>query len=640
MRYHVKGGIWKNTEDEVLKAAVMKYGLNQWSRISSLIVRKSAKQCKERWYEWLDPNIKKTEWTRDEEEKLLHLAKMFPCQWKTIGSIIGRTAYQSMMHYEKLLDKAQGKDSESNPRNLRQGEIDPNPETKPARPDPIDMDEDEKEMLAEARARIANRRGKKAKRKEREKQLEEARRLAGLQKKRELKSAGIEVQLELPRKKKKEMDYNLDIPFERQMKLGSFDTAEEKRLSNLGQNKFSGAVTLQYLENRNRDEEEEKFRKLDEKRMKHLKNKDPLTSIEVINKLNDPKNIVKKSALELPEPRVTDQDLESMANLSRNINESLIPQNKSTNVLVGNFSESHAIPTSIRTPLPENSIMSEAKLAVGLREAQTPLIGGESSKNDYDQYVKAFTNKESKTPHGADSNAYTSRGLQSGSRSIMQDKPKGSIIRQSSIFNIGDSRDTPLRNSADGFLSNQWEAPDSKLPIKSILMNLPKPRHEFEIETTAEQVEELKQEFKDLNTTEKDHTAGDLYISNSMVVERNLKRPDCVNSLFHTTPQGYPDGSYLAKAEEMINNYTVSLCLYDQIENPTPNQRLPDLKSRNPQMEEELLNVTLKDRALAEALIAEYKEEIQEKFKRQISENSLTADQVLESIHLNPKTKQ
>jgi hypothetical protein len=36
-------------QDEILKAAVMKYGLNQWSRISSLLVRKSAKQCKARW---------------------------------------------------------------------------------------------------------------------------------------------------------------------------------------------------------------------------------------------------------------------------------------------------------------------------------------------------------------------------------------------------------------------------------------------------------------------------------------------------------------------------------------------------------------------------------------------------------------
>ena len=47
-------------------------------------------------------------------------------------------------------------------------------------------------MLAEARARLANTKGKKAKRKAREKQLEEARRLASLQKRREMKAAGIE----------------------------------------------------------------------------------------------------------------------------------------------------------------------------------------------------------------------------------------------------------------------------------------------------------------------------------------------------------------------------------------------------------------------------------------------------------------
>ena len=46
----------------------------------------------------------------------------------------------------------------------------------------------EKEMLAEARTRLANTQGKKAKRKAREKQMEEARRLASLQKHRELKS--------------------------------------------------------------------------------------------------------------------------------------------------------------------------------------------------------------------------------------------------------------------------------------------------------------------------------------------------------------------------------------------------------------------------------------------------------------------
>lgn len=47
-------------QDEILKAAVMKYGKNQWSRIASLLHRKSAKQCKARWYvsanEWKTQN--------------------------------------------------------------------------------------------------------------------------------------------------------------------------------------------------------------------------------------------------------------------------------------------------------------------------------------------------------------------------------------------------------------------------------------------------------------------------------------------------------------------------------------------------------------------------------------------------------
>lgn len=141
----------------------MKYGKNQWARISSLLVRKTPQQCKARWYEWLDPSIKKTEWSKEEDEKLLHLAKLMPTQWRTIAPIVGRTAAQCLDRYQKLLDEAERKEAaegdelgltgaagtESAPsaddvRRLRPGEIDPDPETKPARPDPVDMDEDGK----------------------------------------------------------------------------------------------------------------------------------------------------------------------------------------------------------------------------------------------------------------------------------------------------------------------------------------------------------------------------------------------------------------------------------------------------------------------------------------------------------------
>ena len=75
-------------------------------------------------------------------------------------------------------------------------------------------------MLSEARARLANTQGKKAKRKAREKQLEEARRLASLQKKRELRAAGIRVKLF--RTKKGRINYNSEIPFEGEIQPTSF----------------------------------------------------------------------------------------------------------------------------------------------------------------------------------------------------------------------------------------------------------------------------------------------------------------------------------------------------------------------------------------------------------------------------------
>ena len=87
------------------------------------------------------------------------------------------------------------------------------------------MDEDEKEMLQECRARLANTKGKKAKRKAREKQLEEARRLAQLQKRRELKIAGIDIYRPL---KVKGVDYSKEIPFHKAVPIGRYNPAESE----------------------------------------------------------------------------------------------------------------------------------------------------------------------------------------------------------------------------------------------------------------------------------------------------------------------------------------------------------------------------------------------------------------------------
>ncbi|CRG99199.1 myb2 transcription factor, putative [Plasmodium relictum] len=386
MRIQIKGGIWKNCEDEVLKAAVMKYGLNNWSRVASLLVRKSAKQCKARWYEWLDPSVKKTEWSKEEEEKLLHLAKLFPTQWRTIAPIVGRTAQQCLEHYEYLLDEAEGKvfDKNKNPRNLRPGEIDPAPETKPARADPVDMDEDEKEMLAEAKARLANTKGKKAKRKAREKQLEQARRLALLQKKRELKAAGITT-LNYKKKEKNKIDHVKEILFERKPIKGFYDVSGEQNIESNENNKTNKKKSIKSMEVEHINESSNNEKKNDKKYKRNNEEDNLLSTIENYDKqFNELSHLRKRVKLNLPEPILNENELEEIIQINKeasSFNEIIKDQNDVpiNNILPSITSSPFILNdkdkfSSVETSFYNKSIAFSSKLDLSVQKAAQNLI--------------------------------------------------------------------------------------------------------------------------------------------------------------------------------------------------------------------------------------------------------------------------
>lgn len=317
---YVKGGVWTNVEDEILKAAVSKYGLNQWSRVASLLAKKSAKQAKARWNEWLNPNIDKSEWTREEDEKLLSLAKLLPNQWRSIAPIMGRTATHCVERYQKLLEDTNDVEIEGDENDLRLsgpgieslpatgtshvGDLNINPESKPAKPDEEDMDDEEKEMLSEARARLANTQGKKAKRKARERMLEESKRISLLQKRRELKAAGMKVSLESKNKKRRqEFDYNADIPHEHEPQSGLYDVDEENEANRLERIKFERGVAKEGIPLQEVDEKHKK-QKQEAKKSKDDVAKQTQMSLEAAAEVfhEREQEILKRRKLDLPAP--------------------------------------------------------------------------------------------------------------------------------------------------------------------------------------------------------------------------------------------------------------------------------------------------------------------------------------------------
>ncbi|CAA0828074.1 Cell division cycle 5-like protein [Striga hermonthica] len=543
MRIMIKGGVWKNTEDEILKAAVMKYGKNQWARISSLLVRKSAKQCKARWYEWLDPSIKKTEWTREEDEKLLHLAKLMPTQWRTIAPIVGRTPSQCLERYEKLLDAACAKDENyepvDDPRKLRPGEIDPNPESKPARPDPVDMDEDEKEMLSEARARLANTRGKKAKRKAREKQLEEARRLASLQKRRELKAAGIDVRHR--KRKRRGIDYNAEIPFEKKPPPGFYDVADEERPAELV--KFP--TTIEELEGERRVDREARLRKQDIARNKIAQRQDTPSAILQANRLNDPEAVRKRSKLILPAPQIPDHELEAIAKIGIASdllgNEELTEGNAATRALLASYAQTprHGVSTPMRTPQrtpagKQDAIMMEAENQRRLTLSQTPLLGGDNPMLHPSDFSGVTPKKKDVstpnpllTPSAATPGLTPRIGMGTPARDAysLNMTPKGTPMRD----------ELRINEDMDMLEGGRSRQSDMRKELIAGLKNLPQPKNEYQIvaqpipeEEDEEPEEQIEEDMSDRIAREKaaeEARQQALLKKRSKVLQRELPRP-------------------------------------------------------------------------------------------------------------------
>ena len=604
----VKGGVWTNIEDEVLKASVSKYGLNQWARVSSLLARKTPKQCKARWVEWLDPTIRKIEWSKEEDEKLLHLAKLMPTQWRTIAPMVGRTATQCLERYQKLLDEAEAKENDElglggpaggetgapsadDVRRLRPGELDPDPESKPARPDTIDLDEDEKEMLSEARARLANTQGKKAKRKARERQLEESRRLALLQKRRELKNAGINIKI--VNRKKGQMDYNADIPFEKKAASGFYDTQEEMERNEKQREAFD--PRKQQLANKRKGEQDD-----DSQRKKQKGDKaGPSAAFAAaakagqMQKIREAEQSSKRRALNLPAPQVGEAELEDIVKLGmvgeqahRLAGEG---DNEATKGFIGNYTGIIG-GTPIRTPRAppqEDHIANEIRNIRALTETQSSLLGGEN------------------TPLHEGSGSTGFDGIAPRKHVIATPNPMATPMRPGGVNGVGATPmrtpvgpgATPMRTPRDNFAINHDEPGAMQLVgntpkeiklreqamrsrLKSQFAALPQPKDlDFELELPEEQqevdggVEMSEEDAADAdqrNQALREAAERADFKRRTQVMQRSLPRPSLVD-----TDTLLKCSSELADpAEALIARETALLIANDAFRYPLPSAKV------------------------------------------------------------------
>jgi len=83
-------GPWTPSEDEVIMHLIEAHGIGniKWSEIAASLPGRLGKQCRERWVNHLDPRLKKTPWTEEEDRILMEKQTDLGNKWRDIAEFL------------------------------------------------------------------------------------------------------------------------------------------------------------------------------------------------------------------------------------------------------------------------------------------------------------------------------------------------------------------------------------------------------------------------------------------------------------------------------------------------------------------------------------------------------------------------
>ncbi|XAR65169.1 hypothetical protein NMG60_11009188 [Bertholletia excelsa] len=119
---------WSQEEDDILREQIRTHGTENWGIIASKFNDKTTRQCRRRWYTYLNSDFKKGGWSPEEDMLLCEAQKIFGNRWTEIAKVVsGRTDNAVKNRFSTLCKKRarhealakENKSTDINPNNKR-----------------------------------------------------------------------------------------------------------------------------------------------------------------------------------------------------------------------------------------------------------------------------------------------------------------------------------------------------------------------------------------------------------------------------------------------------------------------------------------------------------------------------------------